>query len=125
AYGDTAASTQVASAAAPSAPRAVDNAAYLASFPDARSTAPATVASAAAPNRRTGSTDVIFRSLFQVDERSPPVSSTVHELWGKSTSPTAVASTQATAQSNGTASASAPAPLGLGLFSDPDGTFSG
>jgi len=124
AYGDAPASTQVASAA-PSAPRAVDNAAYLASFPDARSTAPATVASAAAPNRQAASSDAIFRSLFQVDGRSPPVSSTVHELWGKSSSLTSVASTQPTAQGNGAASASAPAPFGLGLFSDPDGTFSG
>jgi Transglycosylase SLT domain len=125
AYGAEPASTQVAGAAAPSAPRAVDNAAYLASFPDVRSAAAPTVASAAAPNRQTASSDVMFRSLFQVDERSQPVSSTVHELWGKSTSLTSVASTQATAQSNGTAPASAPAPFGLGLFSDPDGTFSG
>ena len=122
AYGDTPASPQLASAA-PSAPRAVDNAAYLASFPDVRSTAPATVASAAAPNRQAASSDAIFRSLFQVDERAPPVSSAVHELWGKSPSLTSAASAQATAQ--GTNAASRSAPLGLGLFSDPDGTFSG
>jgi hypothetical protein len=58
------------------------------------------------------------------------VSSTVHQLWGKSTSLTSVAGTEAAAQGNA-ATASAPvsapvsAPLGLGLFSDPDGTFSG
>jgi Transglycosylase SLT domain len=127
AYGDTPASTQGPSAAAPFAPRVVDNAAYLASFPDVRSTAPVTVASAATPNgSSTASSDAIFRSLFQVDERSQPVSSTVHQLWGKSTSLTSVASTEPTAQGNA-APASAPvsAPLGLGLFSDPDGTFSG
>jgi hypothetical protein len=123
AYGDAPASTQVASAAAPSAPRAIDNAAYLASFPDARPPAPVTVASAAAPNGQASSTDAIFRSLFQVDERSQPVSSTVHELWGKTTSLTSVASTQATAQGNNTPPRSAS--FGLGLFSDPDGTFSG
>jgi hypothetical protein len=124
AYGDTPASAQGPSAAAP---RAVDNAAYLASFPDVRSTTPVTVASAATPNgSSTASSDAIFRSLFQVDERSQPVSSTVHQLWGKSTSLTSVASTEAAAQGNA-APASAPvsAPLGLGLFSDPDGTFSG
>jgi hypothetical protein len=125
AYGDTPASTQGSSAAASSAPRAVDNAAYLASFPDARSTSPVSVASAAAPNgQAAASSDAIFRSLFQVDERSQPVSSTVHELWGKSTALTSVTSTQATAPSNST-TAPASAPLGLGLFSDPDGTFSG
>jgi hypothetical protein len=124
AYGDTPASTQGSSGAAP---RAVDNVAYLASFPDVRSTAPVTVASAATPNgSSTASSDAIFRSLFQVDERSQPVSSTVHQLWGKSTSLTSVASTEAVAQSNATpASAPVSAPLGLGLFSDPDGTFSG
>jgi hypothetical protein len=120
AYGDTPASTQVASAAAPSA---VDNAAYLASFPDVRSTSPVTVAAAATSNGNATSSDAIFRSLFQVDDRSQPVSSTVHQLWGKSTSLTSVASTEPTAQSSGAAPASTP--LGLGLFSDPQGTFSG
>jgi hypothetical protein len=125
AFGDTPASTQVASAAAASAARAVDNAAYLASFPDARSTAQMTVASAAASNGQATSNDAIFRSLFQVDERSQPVSSTVHELWGKSSSLTSVASTQPTSAAPAPVSAPMSAPLGLGLFSDPDGTFSG
>ena len=128
AYGnDTPASPQVASTAAPSTPRAVDNAAYLASFPDTRSTAPVTVASAATSNGNATSNDAIFRSLFQVDDRSQPVSSTVHQLWGKSTSLTSVASTEATAQRSSAApvSVTSSTPLGLGLFSDPDGTFSG
>jgi hypothetical protein len=128
AYGnDTPVSPQVASAAAPSAPRAVDNAAYLASFPDTRSTAPVTVASAATANGNATSNDAIFRSLFQVDERSQPVSSTVHQLWGKSTSLTSAASTEPTAQRSSAAPVSVPSstPFGLGLFSDPDGTFSG
>lgn len=58
--------------------------------------------------------DQIFRSLFQVDERSPPVSSTVRQLWGNTASLTSV---PAPAGQNA-------APSGLGLFSDPGGTFS-
>jgi Transglycosylase SLT domain len=125
ANGDTPVSTQVANAAAPSAPRAVDSAAYLASFPDVRSTAPIAVASTAASNGNSTSTDAIFRSLFQVDERSQPVSSTVHELWSRSTLLTSAASASPTAQNAAPAAATSSTPLGVGLFSDPDGTFSG
>jgi hypothetical protein len=62
--------------------------------------------------------DRIFRSLFQVDERSQPVSSTVRELWGRSSSLTADAGTSG-GQTN-----SGGAPRPLDLFSDRDGTFS-
>jgi len=114
--GDTSSNVAVASAAAATT-SATDNAAYLSSFPDARA-APTTLASAAPAGGSTSSSDQIFRSLFQVDERSQPVSSTVRELWGNSASLTSVASTAPAAQSNSSA------PLGLGLFSDPNGTFS-
>jgi Transglycosylase SLT domain len=117
--GDPPSGTAVASAAAPGAPRAIDTAAYLASFPDVRGVAPVTMASASTATGNTNSTDPIFRSLFQVDERSQPISPTVHELWGKSSSLTSVASAAPNGQSG------AAAPLGLGLFSDPNGTFSG
>jgi Transglycosylase SLT domain len=112
-YGDAPANTAVASAA----PRpSIDNAAYLSSFPDARAAAPVTVASASSGT--SSSTDRIFRSLFQVDERSPTVSPTVRELWGNS-SLTSAASTTPAPQASGRA------PQGLDLFSDPSGTFSG
>src|SRR4051794_13329832 len=58
--------------AAPAAP-AIDNAAYLSTFPNARSVAPVTVASAATPAGSAPS----FRSLFQAGDRTEPVSSTV------------------------------------------------
>ena len=101
-YGDTPANTALASARPTPA---IDNAAYLSSFPDARAATPATVASST--SKDTSSSDPIFRSLFQVDDRTPTVSPTVRELWGNSSAAT-----------NGVAH-------GLDLFSDPNGTFSG
>jgi hypothetical protein len=103
-------------AAAVAAP--VDNAAYLSSFPDARSvtpvsaSAPAAIATASLqqPDRP------IFRSLFQAGERAQPVSPAVQELWGNSASLTATRSSQ-------TPNVRAPQPLDL--FSDRNGTFSG
>jgi hypothetical protein len=110
--GDTPASTAVASARPTPA---IDNAAYLSTFPDVRAAAPVTVASSA--SKSTSSSDPIFRSLFQVDDRTPTVSPTVRELWGKSSSLTSVAGTTSAAPTNGVAH-------GLDLFSDPNGTFS-
>ena len=96
---------------------AMDTNAFLAAFPDTRSAAPpVTVASASAPREAAPSADPMFRSLFQADENSQPISSTVRELWGKSSSLTSVAT-----------AAPAPnvaAPRPLDLFSDRDGTFS-
>jgi len=69
-------------------------------------------------SRGTSSSDPIFRSLFQVDDRTPTVSPTVRELWGNSSSLTSAAPTTAVAPTNGV-------PHGLDLFSDPSGTFSG
>ncbi len=111
-YGGAPANTAVANARPTPA---IDNAAYLSTFPDVRATTPTTVASTSTAS----STDPIFRSLFQVDERSPTVSPTVRELWGNSSSLTSVASTGSGAQTNRSAS------HGLDLFSDPNGTFSG
>jgi hypothetical protein len=107
-FGAGSATTPVASAIP-----AIDNAAYLSSFPDVR-TASTTVASAADGNSGAHSNDAMFHSLFQVDG-SQPVSSTVRNLWGNSSS--------LTANPAPTANASKPAPLDL--FSDPNGTFSG
>jgi len=110
-YGDVPAA--VVSATASAAP-AIDNAAYLSTFPDVRSPAPSapTVASAEPASSNSRPVDPMFRSLFQVDDRSQPVSSTVRELWGNSSSLTSAAN----------ATPSAPRPLDL--FSDRDGSFS-
>jgi hypothetical protein len=120
--GDTpAAPTQVASAVSANTP--IDNAAYLSSFPNAaRAAAPVTVASAAGANSNSnsnsnannGSTPADFRSLFQVGERSQPVSPAIHKLWGEQGSLVASAVPAATAST----------PQGLDLFSDRSGAFS-
>jgi hypothetical protein len=114
-YGDIPAvvAAAVAAQAPAAAPPAVDSATYLSTFPDVRNAAPATtVASVDAGNGKSPPSDPIFRSLFQVDERSQPVSSTVRELWGNSASLTSAASS------------SPAAPRPLDLFSDRNGTFS-
>src|SRR4051794_19295504 len=109
-------SSKVAVAAA----AAIDNAAYLSSFPDARSVTPV-AASAQAPIttaslRQPG--EPMFRSLFQAGERAQPVSHAVQELWGNGSSLTAAPS-----PSSPTPNVRAPQPLDL--FSDRNGTFSG
>jgi hypothetical protein len=125
-YNDAPAATPavaVASAAPPppttavAAVPAMDTNAFLAAFPDTRSAAPTvTIASANAPGEAAPAPHPVFRSLFQADENSQPISSTVRELWGKSSSLTSVASA-APVQNVG-------APRPLDLFSDRDGTFS-
>jgi Transglycosylase SLT domain len=112
-YGGAPANTAVASA---KPTPAIDNAAYLSSFPDARAATPVTVASST--SKSTSSSDPIFRSLFHVDDRTPTVSPTVRELWGKSSSLTSVTGTTSAAPTNGVSHR-------LDLFSDPSGTFSG
>lgn len=114
AVGDTPATTAVASATSANTP--IDNAAYLASFPNAV-TAPVNVASAA-PASASAPTDSSFRSLFQAGERSQPVSPAIHKLWGEQSSLVASASPSVPAP------AAANAPQGLDLFSDRNGTFS-
>jgi Transglycosylase SLT domain len=122
-----------------SAAPSVDNATFLSSFPDLRSAAPVTMASASTTTNA-APTDPNFRSLFQFGERAQPVSSAVRELWGNSSSLTSVASATPVASATQVASAapvatatsasSSPtptvsAPQGLDLFSDRSGTFSG
>jgi len=112
--------TQVASAAPPTASGQdapnLDHASFLSQIPDVHNAA--ATASASGSGNNSSSTDPIFRSLFQVDG-SQPVSSTVHQLWGKSSSLTADASSSVPSPGN----SSAPAPLDL--FSDRNGTYSG
>ena len=123
AVGDTpAAPTQVASAVSANTP--IDNAAYLASFPNASPTAtasasaPVTLASATSTNGSAAPADTSFRSLFQAGERSQPVSPAIHKLWGEQ------GSLVASIAPSGNATSSASAPQGLDLFSDRAGTFS-
>ena len=123
--GDIQPSIAVASAA-PAAP-AIDNAAYLSTFPDVRAVTPVTMASASTASNTAPSSDQIFRSLFQAPgERAQPISPTVRELWGNSSSLTSVASadmaTAASPASGQTPDVRAPQPLDL--FSDRSGTFS-
>ena len=96
---------------------AIDNAAYLSTFPNARSAAADTTAPVATP----ASVMPTFRSLFQGGQRTEPVSSAVRELWGNSSSLTSVAA-NASASSMQIPEVRAPQPLDL--FSDRKGTFS-
>jgi hypothetical protein len=133
--GDIQPNTALASAA-PAAP-AIDTAAYLSAFPDARAAAPVTVASASTTAPVTASTavspaastapptDPIFRSLFQASgERAQPISPTVRELWGNSSSLTSVAAATPVANSTSAQVPDVRAPQPLDLFSDRNGTFS-
>ncbi|MBR1246419.1 transglycosylase SLT domain-containing protein [Bradyrhizobium sp. AUGA SZCCT0169] len=105
-----------ASQAMPAAP-AIDNAAYLSSFPDSRSVAPV----AATSQTASAQPEPIFRSLFQAGARSEPISPAVQELWGRGSSLTTVAS--ATPSISGQ-KPEVRAPGRLDLFSDRNGTFS-
>jgi hypothetical protein len=107
-------------ASAAPAPAAIDNSAFLSSFP----VRPAT--SASQPVLQTASLQQntpMFRSLFQSGERAQPVSPVVQELWGSSSSQ----ASNATANSVPSFAARTPevrAPQPLDLFSDRNGTFS-
>jgi hypothetical protein len=90
-----------------------DNAAYLSRLPDVRGVTPVAASSSTAPSQP------VFRSLFQVGERSEPVSPAVQQLWAH---PAAVASASDTSPVTQT-------PTGglqpFDLFSDRSGKFSG
>jgi hypothetical protein len=109
-------------------PAAIDNAAYLSSFPNQRSVTPV----AATSQTASAQSEPMFRSLYQAGERREPISPAVQELWGKGSSLPSVA--PATSVAPGTSVASAisitsttpevRAPGRLDLFSDRNGTFS-
>jgi transglycosylase-like protein with SLT domain len=120
------------STAAPS----VDSATYLSTFPDTRSAAPGTTASAAPITMASVTTTAgvapsspVFRSLFQDGGGRPqPVSQAVRELWGNSASLTSDPPASSAGAAPSTTVAVAPASAtsgGLDLFSDRNGTFSG
>ncbi|MGB8400349.1 MAG: lytic transglycosylase domain-containing protein, partial [Bradyrhizobium sp.] len=100
-----------------------DNAAYLSSFPDSRAVTPA--AAMSPTDLKTASlpqAEPRFRSLFQAGDRTQPISPAVQELWGRSSSPTPVASVPPSLSGH---MPEVRAPGRLDLFSDRDGTFSG
>ena len=119
-YGSSSPSTAVASAGTAPATTAIDNAAYLSTFPNVSAAAPVTVASTSTPGGDSSSRLPVFRSLFQVGDQSQPVSPMVRALWGNSSSLTPVASADSATQ---TPNGGAARPLDL--FSDRSGTFSG
>jgi hypothetical protein len=111
-----------AGAATPATP-AMDNAAYLSSFPNVASAA--TAAGSGGGSRPATSA---FHSLFQVDG-SQPISAKVQELWGSSSLAKVASADGAAASGNGGDNGSGEpsnggTPQPLDLFSDRDGTFS-
>jgi hypothetical protein len=122
--GDVRPPVVLASAVSPAS--AIDNAAYLSTFPDVRTATPVTVASASTA-ANPAPADPIFRSLFQSGDRSQPVSQAVRELWGKSSSLTSDPPPGSVAAASGSSVPPLPATNGgrLDLFSDRSGTFSG
>ena len=96
------------------APVAIDNAAYLSSFPDQRNVTPV----AATSQTSSGASEPIFRSLFQAGERTQPISPAVQELWGSNSSLTSASTVLSEHKPE------VRAPGRLDLFSDRDGTFS-
>jgi hypothetical protein len=110
-------------ASAVPAATAIDNAAYLSSFPDQRSVTPV----AATSQTASAAPEPIFRSLFQAGERTQPISPAVQELWGSNSSLTSVAPATSVASASAVLSGHKPevrAPGRLDLFSDRNGTFS-
>lgn len=108
---------------------AIDNAAYLSSFPTQRAVTPV----AATSQTSSAQSQPTFRSLFQAGERREPISPAVQELWGKGSSPGSVAppaqvaptTSVASVTSIGSTTPEVRAPGRLDLFSDRFGTFSG
>jgi hypothetical protein len=117
--GDLPSRMTVASNAAPAVP-AIDNAAYLSSFPDQRSVTPV----AATSQTAAASSEPIFRSLFQAGERTQPISPAVQELWGSNSSLTSVAPASSPSTVLSGHKPEVRAPGRLDLFSDRSGTFS-
>ena len=136
--GDLPKAVTVAASVAP-ATTAIDNAAYLSSFPDSRSVTPVAAASQTSLRTASAQPEPIFRSLFQAGERSQPISQAVQELWGSNSSLTSVAPATSVAPVSSGAPASSVAsastilsghkpevraPGRLDLFSDRTGIFS-
>jgi len=100
------------------APAAIDNAAYLSSFPDQRSVTPVAATSQANMKTASAQSEPTFRSLFQAGERTQPISPAVQELWGSNSSLTSASTVLSEHKPE------VRAPGRLDLFSDRNGTFS-
>ena len=96
--GDLPRRVTVASNAAPAA-TAIDNAAYLSSFPDFAQRDAGCGNVADGPATASAQPEPIFRSLFQAGERTQPISPAVQELWGSNSSLTSVAPATSVASS--------------------------
>ena len=105
-------------ASATPAATAIDNAAYLSSFPDQRNVMPVAATSQAIMKTASAQSEPIFRSLFQAGERTQPISPAVQELWGSNSSLTSASTVLSEHKPE------VRAPGRLDLFSDRDGTFS-
>jgi hypothetical protein len=105
---------RVAMASAPQFSTSSDNALYLSRLPDTRGVTP--VAALSATTASAAPSQPMFRSLFQVGERTQPVSPAVQELWG--TRPVTAASD---AQTPPASDARQP----FDLFSDRNGIYGG
>ncbi|RXH05033.1 lytic transglycosylase domain-containing protein [Bradyrhizobium guangzhouense] len=110
-YGDTPSTTQV--AATNGVQPMVNSAAYLQTFPDARSVTPVSATSSTTLADNSPVTPA-FRSIYQPGDATQPVSTTVQKLWGNNASLTSVAS----------ATPDVRPPQPLDLFSDRSGTYS-
>ena len=110
--------TRVTVASATPAATAIDNAAYLSSFPDQRNVMPVAATSQAIMKTASAQSEPIFRSLFQAGERTQPISPAVQELWGSNSSLTSASTVLSEHKPE------VRAPGRLDLFSDRDGTFS-
>jgi hypothetical protein len=91
-----------------------DNALYLSRLPDTRGVMP--VAASSAATASAAPSQPMFRSLFQVGERTQPVSLAVQELWGAQS---------ATAATDAQISSDSGPRQPFDLFSDRNGAYSG
>jgi hypothetical protein len=91
-----------------------DNALYLSRLPDTRGVTPLAASSATTGSTAPG--QPVFRSLFQVGERTQPVSPAVQKLWG-----TRSVAAGSEAQTSSDAGPRQP----FDLFSDRSGAYSG
>jgi hypothetical protein len=105
---------RVAMASAPQFSTSSDNALYLSRLPDTRGVT--SVAASSATTASAAPSQPMFRSLFQVGERTQPVSAAVQELWG---------ARSATAASDAQTSSASDARQPFDLFSDRNGIYGG
>lgn len=110
--------------AAPQVP--VDNAAYLASFPDVRNVTPSQGVDPTRAATSQRANEPMFRSLFLGGDRAEPISPVVQSLWtapSQTTMPTQTTMPAQTALPDLPRTPEVRTPTPLDLFSDRNGTF--